>query len=436
MCVLFWFRKTVNNNPPKKNITTPASPPGFIQMRVTYNTERSELGSTHIECIKSQWDEINQCFKGKSVWALEQNKKLSTLKHKIEQLTERLERDTDEVTVHLIKSQFSDRQRTRSGKGDKLQRRTVPNLIEVFAFHYEYQERRKQLGKLEKATLEIQANYAANVADYLRLVKKAKLPATSINDDFMEDLISHFALVEKFGNKHTENHLKFIKQVMKWAKSKEVISKNPLADYRVETSEEDLDTTHLTIEQLQRLIDFDFFALAESGKIQLISAEALDKERDAFVFNCFTGMHHCDYTSKKFRIEQEGINYWLMGERLKTGKEFFLKLLEPSVAVLHKYGALQRLPAKSNQKRNDTLKLIAAYVELPMNLSTKIARKTFADLALNEMLIPADDVATMLGLASTARLKHYARPRRTRLAKLLTSWETLAANNATQVVNY
>lgn len=104
-----------------------------------------------------------------------------------------------------------------------------------------------------------------------------------------------------------------------------------------------------------------------------------------------------------------------------------MKLLEPAVAIFQRYGSdLANLPVKSNQKRNDTLKFIALYVELPYNLSTKIARKTFADLALNEMLIAADDVATMLGLTSTKRLKHYVRPRRQRLSKLLVSWQQLS----------
>ncbi|GAB4047123.1 hypothetical protein GCM10028810_28840 [Spirosoma litoris] len=244
----------------------------------------------------------------------------------------------------------------------------------------------------------------------------------------MDDLALHFTSVEKFGAGHIENHQKYIKQVLKLATERGLILKNPLASYRIEGCDEEPDTTHLTIEQLERLIKFDFFVMSRAGELHPAAAESLDKERDAFVFNCFTGMHHCDYTSKQFRIDKDQkADYWLIGKRQKTKKEFFLKILEPGVAVLKKYGeSLEALPVKSNQKRNDSLKLIAAYVGLPVRLSTKIARKTFADLALNEMLIPSDDVATMLGLTSTERLKHYARPRRNRLAKLLSSWESLS----------
>ncbi|WP_158552510.1 phage integrase SAM-like domain-containing protein [Spirosoma telluris] len=399
-------------------------------MRVTYNTERDEFGSTHIECKKSQWDTENQTFKGKSIWAQEQNKKLNAYKHRIEKQIEDLERENDEVTISLIKHAFCNKQRSRGGQGTISQRRTIFTLIEVCVYHYQLQEKRHKLGKLSKSTLEIQSNYAANISDYLIFAKRDKLPATSLNQDFMDDMALYFTSVEKFGAGHIENHLKFVKQALKMATERQLILKNPLANYRIEASEEEPDTTHLTIEQLERLITFDFLAMARAGELHPAAAESLDKERDAFVFNCFTGMHHCDYKSKLFRIDKDkNEEYWLIGKRQKTKKEFFLKLLEPGVAVLKKYGeSLEALPVKSNQKRNDTLKLIAAYLGLPVRLSTKIARKTFADLALNEMLIPADDVATMLGLTSTERLKHYARPRRNRLARLLSSWETLSSH--------
>ncbi|WP_460944491.1 phage integrase SAM-like domain-containing protein [Spirosoma daeguense] len=434
MCVLFWFRKSTVNKVQqngKQLHTDTADPKGFIQMRVTYNTERDALGSTHIECYKSQWDAENQTFKGKSVWAQEQNKKLKLLEQRIEKLIEDLEKNNEVVTLSLIKNHFCNKKRLRGGQVDSKSGRNVYSLVELCTAYCIYQEKRNKLKKITKSTLVVQSNYAANVADYLRAKRQDKLPAANLKHEFMDDLAIYLAEREKFADSHIENHLKYIKQVLKWADSRGMIVKNPLATYRVESCEEEPDTTHLTIEQLQKLIDFDFFALANAKKINLSMATALDKERDAFVFNCFTGMHHCDYTSKEFQIETDTQgNCWLTGYRLKTKKQFFLKLLEPAVALLEKYdGNLENLPAKSNQKRNDSLKVIAAFVDLPMNLSTKIARKTFADMALNEMLIPADDVATMLGLVDTTRLKHYARPRRNRIAKLLTSWEHLANLN-------
>lgn len=122
-------------------------------MRVIYNTERDEFGSTHIDCKKSQWDTESQTFKGKSIWAQEQNKKLNTYKQRIEKLTEDLERENEEVSIFLIKHAFSNKQRSRAGVGTISERRTIFTLIEVCAYHYQQQEKRHKLGKITKSTL-------------------------------------------------------------------------------------------------------------------------------------------------------------------------------------------------------------------------------------------------------------------------------------------
>lgn len=62
--------------------------------------------------------------------------------------------------------------------------------------------------------------------------------------------------------------------------------------------------------------------------------------------------------------------------------------------VANGYGNdVQKLPIKSNQKRNRSLKEISSFCRVPVLLSTKIARKTFANFALNVLMIETDDVA-------------------------------------------
>lgn len=63
-------------------------------------------------------------------------------------------------------------------------------------------------------------------------------------------------------------------------------------------------------------------------------------------------------------------------------------------------------------------------------LSTKIARKTFANMALNVMLLDEGDVAACLGLTTTRSLKHYAKIKEQRLAKRMTSWDDVRERDA------
>lgn len=55
--------------------------------------------------------------------------------------------------------------------------------------------------------------------------------------------------------------------------------------------------------------------------------------------------------------------------------------------------------------------------QIPKNLTTKAARKTFADLAINEEELDLDTVARMMGLSSTQYIRRYARIDERRILK-------------------
>ena len=129
-------------------------------------------------------------------------------------------------------------------------------------------------------------------------------------------------------------------------------------------SEDYLDTTHLSVTQIEKLYLFNFHSLVASGQITEQTADTFSRERHAFIFNCFTGMHHCDYTKIEFLVETFYGALFLRGKRQKTDVRFAIKLLEPAIEILKLYNnELKQLPIKSNQKRNDTLKLVAMYAE-------------------------------------------------------------------------
>ncbi|MGM9508622.1 hypothetical protein ACS5NO_12875 [Larkinella sp. GY13] len=430
MEVLFWFRKSLVNE-----VTNPELLNGTIQIRITVNTERVELGSTHIKCIRKAWNQENQSFTGRTEWASEQTKKIEKLRSQIHKIYEDLDRDGHEINANLIKQLFcapvSSRRKKDASKSNMV-RRFVYNVGDLFDFRKAADQKRVDRKKLSVETMKVRANYAKNILHFLESEGLLSSPATSLTENHMEDLLLYLLSDKGFGDKHTEKHMYYLKSVFSWAFNKSLIRKNPIAEYIVESSDYEPDTTHLEVPDLTRLIHFDFHRLARKGVIHPDTADRLEQERDAFVFNCFSGMHHVDYTSKHFHINIDiRGTYWLQGKRQKTGREFLLKLLEPAVNIYQKYGSdLTKLPSKSNQKRNDSLKLIAAWTSIEMNLSTKIARKTFADMALNVMMISQEDVAAMLGLTSTKYLRHYVKIRQQRLEKLITSWESISGLTA------
>jgi len=409
MKVLFWFRKSeakqINGN----------DPDGTIQCRVTIDSDEIEIGSTKINCKKSAWDATGQKIYGNYKYTAKTNQKLSLISTNLLRLYDVLNTKYDHVSPALVKEYYLSKRKFNY---------SIQECKDAFFIHREKMVEKKAI---TESTLTVNENYARHILDFCEIQKITK--PLQIGSNFFNDLFEFLIDDSRCGERMARKVACFAKQVLKWSRQKGMCP--DLLCFGEEMpgfaeSEEYIDTTHLSIRQLDHLFQFDFNVLVQSEQIIQQTADTLSSERDAFVFNCFTGMHHCDYNNKAFNIEPYYGSLFLTGKRQKTKKRFSIKLLEPAVTILQRYNnLLAELPTKSNQKRNDTLKLIAIYTGIPLRLSTKIARKTFCDLALNEMLMSADDVAACLGLTNTKYLKNYGRIRERRLMKTMKSWSEL-----------
>ena len=159
-----------------------------------------------------------------------------------------------------------------------------------------------------------------------------------------------------------------------------------------------------------RKFDFDFSTL----QIPDITKKCLSEERDMFVWACYTGQHHGDYIQKSYEIFEYNGKMWLSGFRLKSeggrkNKPYYMPLHPIALQILERYGSIEKLPVRNNSKRNVNLKVIAAYIGINQNLTTKVARKTLANYCLNDLSMRAETVAAVLGHSSTKHLKHYAK---------------------------
>lgn len=414
MYILFWFRKSQAKSEALLRKDPDYDTLGTISCRVTIEGEVVEIGNVHIECRKSVWDNENQRLIGNDVNTKRHNKRISELKIKVERTFDLLHVEFDNVTADLVKDYVTEK---------KLFRYTIQQLISEY-----FKDRQLEVIQevIVQATLDVQENYSENLISFLEAEKQlSRLPRT-YDDEILAKFKVYLRQVKGFGFSHTHKHIVWMKSLFKHSLDKKRLKVNPIEACKIGTDTTKPDTTHITVEQLSILARFDFYDLVERGFLAEQTAKKCDLERDAFVFNCFSGMHHCDYTNKAFRIEKYKGDVFLKGQRQKTESEFMVKLLEPALAILAKYGGdIRNLPIKSNQKRNDTLKQIAVLVNIPVVLSTKIARKTFTDIALNELLMDIKDVTACLGLKNDRYLGHYAKIREKRLAAKMISWNDI-----------
>ena len=108
--------------------------------------------------------------------------------------------------------------------------------------------------------------------------------------------------------------------------------------------------------------------------------------------------------------------YWIMGERIKTGTSFKIPLLPKALEIIRKYEEHPRtvmqntlLPKLSNQKLNSYLKEIADLCSIQKNLTFHMARHTFATTVTLSNGVPIETVSKLLGHTKLSTTQIYAR---------------------------
>lgn len=138
-----------------------------------------------------------------------------------------------------------------------------------------------------------------------------------------------------------------------------------------------------------------------------IPLETINRVRDLFVFQCYTGLSYADFALFDFThdiIEHEG-KYIIRDVRIKTVEDYYIVLLSPALQLLKKYN--YKMPVISNQQYNLRLKIVADYAGLDKKLTTHMARHTFATLAITNG-VELKVVSKMLGHSSVRTTEIYA----------------------------
>ena len=143
----------------------------------------------------------------------------------------------------------------------------------------------------------------------------------------------------------------------------------------------------------------------------------MDTVRDTFVFCCFTGLAFIDISSLKrsdIYVDADG-NKWIRKHREKTGELSTIPLLDIPQRIMEKYASHPKvltqdavIPVFSNQRTNSYLKEIAELAKIQKNLTSHIARHTFATMSLANH-VPIESISKMLGHTDIKTTQIYAK---------------------------
>lgn len=193
------------------------------------------------------------------------------------------------------------------------------------------------------------------------------------------------------------NYHKCMKAMVQRAVRMGVISANPYDRMRGVFKRGDKETVeYLTEDEMQRI-----------SSLELVPGSQLEKARDLFVFQMWTGLAYSDaqnFDIRRYKLEDGVLTY--VGERIKTGVNYVSRLLPPAVAILEKYG--MQTPKIGNADYNHLLKGIGIAAGIHTPLHSHMARHSFATYMLNND-VSLDSVSVMLGHTNTVQTRRYAK---------------------------
>jgi site-specific recombinase XerD len=164
--------------------------------------------------------------------------------------------------------------------------------------------------------------------------------------------------------------------------------------------------------------NFDFKKIHDKERIFLTEAEVkkiqdyeavgkLFHVKDLFIVQCFTGLSYIDLMNLSRDAIEEMDGYKIIrSNRVKTDGSFITLLLPEAEEILKRY--LYNLPKISNQKYNEYLKLLALGAGIKKEISSHVARHTFATYLLNRN-VPIETVSRALGHTSVKTTSIYAK---------------------------
>lgn len=340
---------------------------GLVQIEVTSEGKRKWIG-TSVKLYADQWNEKKKVVN--SVHSIQLNAMLDGMMSKLNDFILDLFRndqqfDFEKLNAFLEKSNHSDsfidfvririEDRTDIEESTRKQHRTLLQSLEKF-------------GKL----------------NYMDDLTKANI---TLYDEFLHQ--------QEISQPTIYNYHKRLKRYLHEAMKFGLLNEDPYVGLHFERGRFEK-RKYLTEEELKMI---------RTCKINMPS---IDRIRDLFLFQCYTGLAYADFEKFNFKkdVEERNGKYIVSDRRKKTNEDYKIVLLTPAIEILKKYD--YKLPIISNQKYNVSLKVVAQYAGIDKNITTHMGRHTFAVFALNNG-VPIEIVAKMLGHTNIRTTQVYAK---------------------------
>ena len=318
-----------------------------IRMRVNFTSKRIEF-TTGYRIDSAKWDADKQrvkngCSNKLKQSASEINASLLEYYTEIQSIFKRFEVEDVIPTPEQIKEAFNALHKPVSEE-PKPKKEALPcDFFQVFDDFVE------DCGRQNNWTDSTFEKFAA-VKNHLTNFREG-LTFEFFDERGLNDYVGYLRDVKEMRNTTIGKQLSFLKWFLRWAYKKGVHQNNAYDSYKPKLKSTQKKIIFLTWNELNRLREFKI----PSNK------QALERVRDVFLFQCFTGLRYSDvFNLRRSDIKGDHIEV----TTVKTSDSLIIELNNHSKAILDKYKDVafeddKVLPVITNQKMNDYLKELA-----------------------------------------------------------------------------
>ena len=316
-----------------------------IRMRVNFASKRIEF-TTGYRIDAAKWDTDKQrvrngCTNKLKQSASEINASLLGNYTEIQDIFKKFEVEEIMPTLEQIKEAFNALHKPIE---EIKPRKSTPN-----AFYKVFDDFVRDCGRQNDWTDSTYEKFAA-VKNHLMNFRDG-LTFDFFDEKGLNDYVTYLRDVKEMRNSTIGKQLSFLKWFLRWAFRKGVHKNNAYDSYKPKLKSTQKKIIFLTWEELNKLREFEIPA----------AKQALDRVRDVFLFQCFTGLRYSDvFNLRRSDIKGDHIEV----TTVKTSDSLIIELNNHSKAILDKYKDVafeddKVLPVITNQKMNDYLKELA-----------------------------------------------------------------------------
>ena len=344
---------------------------GAVDLRVCFDCKQKFL-STGVKVYPRQWDSKNECVKLRND-ATSLNKALSDIKN-----------DAITLLTEMSKTGYVDLAR--------LNEIFKPKAYDL-TFHEYMKDRISKRNVSENTRERYVSFYKVFVDEYGKMKNFSDITEAGVRDydEWLHKRVVNGHLMQQ---STIYSHHKYLRLFIYDALTDGYVDKNPYQSKRIKIDHgESGQIPSLTIDQVEQIesLELDGF---------------VGKTKDLFLFQCYTGLAFSDM--QKFKLsnysqDKDG-NYLIKDKRTKTDTTYIFMLSEKALAIVMKYKG--KIPAISNQKYNQYLKVLGQMIGVP-TLHSHMGRSTFASTCLNQGM-NTDVLKHCLGHVTTFETNRYA----------------------------